>query len=73
MKEGLRTYFPERGAVASDSLLAPDAGDALRKHVEADPGSIGKTIQVKVPVSGDYDANLQGRSPDDDQSEICVD
>ena len=63
VKEGLRTYFLQRGADASDSLLAPDAGDALKKYVEANPDSIGETVQVKVPLRGDYDAIFKGEVP----------
>ncbi|MEM8743158.1 MAG: phosphate ABC transporter permease PstA, partial [Pseudomonadota bacterium] len=63
VKEGMRTYFLERGADTSDSLLAPDAGDALKKYVEANPDSIGKTVQIKVPMRGDYDAIFKGEVP----------
>ncbi len=63
VKEGMRTYFLQRGADTSDSLLAPDAGDALKAYVEANPDSIGKTVQVKVPLAPAYDAIFKGEVP----------
>lgn len=63
VKEGFRSYFLRRGADTSDSLLAPDAGDALKAYVEANPDAIGKTVQVKVPLASDYDAIFKGEVP----------
>ncbi len=63
VKEGFRSYFLQRGADTSDTLLAPDAGDALKAYVEANLDSIGKTAQVKVPLAGDYDAIFKGKVP----------
>ena len=63
MKEGFRTYFPQVGARGYEAILAPDAENAIKAYVEANPGSIGKTVQINLPVSEHYDTLFKGKVP----------
>ncbi|MCG8558625.1 MAG: phosphate ABC transporter permease PstA [Hyphomicrobiales bacterium] len=62
-KEGFRAYFPREGGTAMFAILAPNAADAVREHVVENPTSIGKTVQVKVPVSEHYATLNAGQTP----------
>ncbi|MGI9383181.1 MAG: phosphate ABC transporter permease PstA, partial [Methyloligellaceae bacterium] len=61
-KAAFRTYFPQVGGGVL-SMLAPDAANAVREHVAKNPDSIGKTLQLKVPVSAHYDTLNKGQKP----------
>lgn len=63
MKEGFRSYFINVGARAYESMLAPDADKAVQAYVTANPDSIGRTAQIRVPLSRHYDTLNKGIRP----------
>lgn len=63
VKEGIRNYFVGTGAHGFERILADNAADSVMAHVVANPGSIGKTVSVEVPVSKPYAELFQGKRP----------
>ncbi|MBM3544863.1 MAG: phosphate ABC transporter permease PstA [Alphaproteobacteria bacterium] len=61
--ESLRAYLPDVSGTEMFGMLADDAPDAIKGRVETDPGVVGKTIQVELPVSEPYQTLAKGETP----------
>lgn len=57
--EGFQAYFLRAMGPAYRELLSDRAAGVLKDKIEADPSLVGKTIQVKLPLSAHYDSLLQ--------------
>ncbi len=63
LNEGFRTYFIQEKDTGYEGILAVDAHEALHKAIQASPDSIGKNIQIRVPVSDHYATLNKGKTP----------
>ncbi len=63
VKEGLRSYFLNYQPSSYEPILADNAADAVKNFVQQNPGVVGQTVQVKVPVSEHYDVLNKGSEP----------
>jgi phosphate transport system permease protein len=57
--EGFRNFFLSEPSLSYREILSPKAAEALKKKVVADPQLVGKTIEVDLPLSANYDNLLQ--------------
>jgi phosphate transport system permease protein len=57
--EAIRAHFPRERSTAYEAILADNAADVLKARVTADPGLVGKTIQVKLPLAPLYEQRLK--------------
>ncbi len=57
--EGFRSFFLSEPSLSYREILSPKAAEALKKKVVADPQLVGKTIEVDLPLSANYDNLLQ--------------
>lgn len=64
VKKAFRAQFPDvksrRDKRSLANLVSPGAADLLRNMVVANPGLIGKTVTVEVPMSDDADMLRKG-------------
>lgn len=63
LAEGFNSLFPREGASAYQDILARDAVDAVRDFVVANPGQIGQTVKIDIPVSKHYQTLADGKQP----------
>lgn len=59
VNEGLRSYFPRERSLAFEEILSDKAADTLKAKVIADPSLVGKSVDLKLPLSLNYDHLLQ--------------
>lgn len=57
--EGFRSFFLAEPSRSFYEILSRDAAETLRNKVVADPSLVGKTIEVNLPLSPNYDNLLQ--------------
>jgi phosphate transport system permease protein len=62
-RDSLQAYLPDVHDTALFAMLADDAPDAIAKRVAADPGLIGKTVQIVFPVSPPFQELAEGKTP----------
>lgn len=62
-RDSLQTYLPDARDSSLFAMLADDAPEAIAKRVAADPGLIGKTTQVMIPVSPPFAELAEGKTP----------
>ncbi len=55
VNEGMRAYFFNETILSYEELFSRTAPDVLKSYVLANPSSVGKTIQIKLPLSKHYD------------------
>ncbi len=55
LAEAIRAIFPRASPTITRDILAPDAADTVKQTVVEAPALIGKTLQLKVPVSQNFD------------------
>ncbi|MBU2532307.1 MAG: phosphate ABC transporter permease PstA, partial [Alphaproteobacteria bacterium] len=58
-REALGNFYTRFPSASFEEMLAPDAVDVLRAEVEKNPGLIGKTLSVKLPLSPNYEQLLK--------------
>lgn len=63
VNEGFRSLYLGTGDQGFERILADNAADAVKDAVIANPGSIGKTISVDVPISVHYATLYKGERP----------
>ena len=59
INEGFRSFFLREPSLYYREILSPNAAEALKRKVVADPELVGKTIEVDLPLSANYDNLLQ--------------
>ncbi len=62
-RDSLQAYLPDVHDTGLFTMLADDAPDSIKARVEADPGIIGKTVQVSLPVAEPYQILAKGETP----------
>jgi phosphate transport system permease protein len=62
-RDSLQAYLPDVHDTALFTMLADDAPEAIAKRVAADPGIIGKTVQIIFPVSPPFQELAEGKTP----------
>lgn len=55
VNEAFRTYYLKEASLAYQEILSDSAADVLKAYVLANPSSVGKTVQIKLPLSPNYD------------------
>ncbi|MEO1205026.1 MAG: phosphate ABC transporter permease PstA [Pseudomonadota bacterium] len=55
VNEALKTYYYQEASLAYEEILSDTAADVLKAYVLANPSSVGTTIQIKLPLSPNYD------------------
>jgi phosphate transport system permease protein len=63
VEEGFARYFSNARNRDFLEILGSDAAAALKAHVEAHPGDIGKTVRVQVPVGENFATLARGETP----------
>lgn len=61
--ESLQAYLPNVHDGSLWDMLADSAPEVIKDRVEADPGLIGKTVQIEYPVAPPYQALAEGKTP----------
>ncbi len=56
VNEAFRSFFMTARNPAYEEILSEDAAAAVKARVLADPSLVGKTIEVKLPLSEHYDS-----------------
>ncbi len=59
INEAFRSFFLSEPSLSYREILSPNAAEALKKKVVANPELVGKTIEVDLPLSANYDNLLQ--------------
>jgi phosphate transport system permease protein len=62
-RKSLQAYLPNVRDSSLSKMLADDAPEAIAKRIAADPGVIGKTVQIVFPVSAPYAELAKGETP----------
>jgi phosphate transport system permease protein len=62
-RDSLQAYLPSVHDTALFAMLADDAPDAIAQRVTADPNTIGKTVQILLPVSPPVAELAKGETP----------
>ncbi len=62
-QSSLKAYLPRIIDTSLVEMLAADAPEAIGDRVAADPGIIGKTVQIYFPLSPDYVTLAKGEIP----------
>ena len=56
VREGFAAYYPKQTSRAYQEILAEDAStQVLRAKIEAEPGIVGKTVTLMLPLAPAYD------------------
>ncbi|MEM9107431.1 MAG: DUF3333 domain-containing protein, partial [Pseudomonadota bacterium] len=55
LAEALKALFPRASPTITRDILGSDAADAVKQNVVEVPGLVGRTVQLKVPVSENFD------------------
>lgn len=63
LQEGLSSYFGKARGNNYLAMLGDDAAAALKSYVEANPGSVGQTIRIRVPVTAHFATLAKGETP----------
>ncbi len=59
INEAFRSFFLSEPSLSYREILSPSAAEALKNKVVANPELVGKTIEVNLPLSANYDNLLQ--------------
>jgi phosphate transport system permease protein len=62
-RDSLQAYLPEVHDTGLFTILADDAPEALSRAVAADPGIVGKTVQIDFPVAKPFAVFAKGDDP----------
>jgi len=62
-RKSLQAYLPNVRDSSLSKMLADDAPEAIAKRIAADPGVIGKTVQIVFPISAPYAELAKGETP----------
>ncbi|GAB4230436.1 MAG: hypothetical protein Kow0032_12240 [Methyloligellaceae bacterium] len=63
LKDSFRSQMTKLGLRPLESVLARDAAQLLKAHVEARPEVIGRHVRMKIPVAKPYDTLFKGSVP----------
>jgi len=55
VNEALKTYFFREVSRSYQEILSDSAPEVLKAYVVANPSSVGKTVEIKLPLSPNYD------------------
>ncbi len=55
LAEAIKAIFPKASETITRDILFTDAADTVKQTVVETPGLVGKTLQLKVPVSENFD------------------
>lgn len=59
VNEGFRSFYSKDASLAYTEILSDKSADVLKAKVVADPSLVGKTVDVKLPLSSNYDNLFQ--------------
>ncbi|MEC9367471.1 MAG: phosphate ABC transporter permease PstA [Pseudomonadota bacterium] len=63
VEEGIAAYFSRNRGREYLDILGDGAADAVKAFVEANPGEVGKTVRIRVPLSEHYQTLSKGQTP----------